>query len=269
MRKQTEAERLELVRKLLAQAESTSFPEEARTFYTRAQELMTRWAIDDAMLAGASAEAVGTIGVTRIQLDANEYRTPKVNLLHAIAMANSCRVIRSWSYHVPDPDRKSGRRRVMHVDVVGYERDRALVELVWTSLLAQAEREFLAFDVQERMREEAEMLGVRPNQRGGFRIRWHNTFMMGFISGVSKQLAHARRRTEEQAKVATPGVSIVLADRRAAVDADFEERYPSRSLARTSAGNGSARARAHGRVAGERADVGRPRVGGNRPALGP
>src|SRR5690606_31701227 len=48
--------RLDTIRALLAKAEATDFPEEAEAFFAKASELISRWAIDEALLwAGADA----------------------------------------------------------------------------------------------------------------------------------------------------------------------------------------------------------------------
>lgn len=259
-----EAERLEVIRKLLAKAESTTHVEEAEAFFAKAQELMTRWAIDDAMLKGASAEDIGTIAAEYLNIDANEYRGPKIQLLNVVARANDVRlVLIGKQRYIADPSRPQGRRRVQVVEMVGYERDRRFTELIWTSLLAQAEREFQLPDQQAAMRERMDW--EQPNKRGGFRIRWHNTFMNGYVEGVRSNLDKARKHTVEAGE---PGTSIVLASRADQVDAEFDRLHPKVGISRSSAGHGSSEAYAGGQRAGARADVGRPRVGGSRPALG-
>src|SRR5260370_42461587 len=53
---------LDRVRGLLANAESTEFPEEAEALTSRAQELMARHSIDDALLTAAGSGRPGQAG---------------------------------------------------------------------------------------------------------------------------------------------------------------------------------------------------------------
>ncbi|MGH9225939.1 MAG: DUF2786 domain-containing protein [Acidimicrobiales bacterium] len=114
---------LERVRALLAKAESTPFPEEADAFTAKAQELMARHAIDQAMLdAGGRGDSGGEIIGWRIGVD-DPYAAPKSLLLHAIAQAN-----RSHSVYSSD---------LGFATVFGTEADLEVVELLFTSLLVQ------------------------------------------------------------------------------------------------------------------------------------
>ena len=45
-----EDKRLATIRSLLAKAEATDYPEEAEAFFAKASELISRWAIDEAMI---------------------------------------------------------------------------------------------------------------------------------------------------------------------------------------------------------------------------
>lgn len=267
----TEEGRLEVIRKLLAQAESTTHPAEAETFVAKAQELMTRWAIDDEMLEASKHldEAAGEIGSELLLIDANEYRAPKINLLNTVAQANSSRIILMGKQtYVPDSSRPQGRRRVQKVELIGYGRDRAFVQMLWTSLLTQAEHEFNLPKQQESMRRQ--MNTFEPNKRGGFRIRWHNTFMTGFVSGVGLNLARSRQATVKNVdgEASSDTTTLVLASRSARVDAALADMHPRLGKAsRSSAGQGPGSAWAGGRAAGERADLGGRGRLANKPAL--
>ena len=77
---------------MLAKAESTDFPDEAEALLAKAQELMARHAIDDAMLARAGRRASDTVDTRTILVEA-PYATAKASLLGAVAQANGCRVV--------------------------------------------------------------------------------------------------------------------------------------------------------------------------------
>ena len=85
---------LERVRALLAQAESTTYEAEAETFTAKAQELMTRHAIDLAMLAEASGgnHSAGKPQTIRVPID-DPYADMKSVMLHIVAEVSRCRTV--------------------------------------------------------------------------------------------------------------------------------------------------------------------------------
>jgi hypothetical protein len=111
------------VRALLAQAESTTFPAEAEAFTAKAQELMTRHAIDHALLAGTAERSDHPI-TRRIPID-DPYVDAKSLLLQNVAKHSRCRAVYD-SHHAMS-------------SVVGFEHDLAAAELLFTSLLVQAQ----------------------------------------------------------------------------------------------------------------------------------
>lgn len=114
---------LERIRKLLAKAESTEFEEEASSLTAKAQELMTRHAIDEAMLSVDDDPASG-VRIVRIPVDA-PYADAKATLLGVVAAANRAR-----SIHLKGIDLCS---------VLGSPGALAITELLFTSLLVQAQ----------------------------------------------------------------------------------------------------------------------------------
>jgi len=117
--------KLSRVRALLAKAESSSFPEEAEALSAKAQELMTRHALDR-VLVEAGPELPAS---RRIWLD-TPYTDAKSLLVHVVAKANRCRAVYDsrWDF----------------VTVVGDEDDLDAVALLTTSLLVQATRAMIA-----------------------------------------------------------------------------------------------------------------------------
>jgi hypothetical protein len=109
---------------LLAKAESTTFEAEATAFTAKAQELMTRHAIDEAMVHDRSRRRTGQPIVIRLPIDP-PYVDAKSLLLQTVAEAGRC-------------------RSVMHVTlglstVIGFPADVATTEMLFTSLLLQAQ----------------------------------------------------------------------------------------------------------------------------------
>jgi hypothetical protein len=116
------------VRALLAKAESTAFPEEAEALSAKAQELMTRYALDRVLVESETPAADVPVS-RRLWLD-TPYLDAKSLLVHVVATANRCRA-------VFDP-------RWGFVTVVGDENDLDSVALLTTSLLVQATRAMIA-----------------------------------------------------------------------------------------------------------------------------
>jgi len=111
------------IRALLSKAEATTFAEEADAYTAKAQDLMTRYAIDEALLE--AFEGSGAVLTRRIHID-NPYAQAKVQLLSIVGDVNRVRVI--WDdFHTM-------------ATVVGMAVDLQLVEMLFTSLLVQATR---------------------------------------------------------------------------------------------------------------------------------
>jgi Protein of unknown function (DUF2786) len=114
---------LNRIRALLAKAEATSYAAEAETFTAKAQDLMTRHAIDEALLRDTD-EQVAVIAL-RVHLQ-SPYASMKATLLNAVSRANRCKVIYNASLAI--------------ATVVGVPVDVDQVEMLFTSLLIQATR---------------------------------------------------------------------------------------------------------------------------------
>jgi hypothetical protein len=221
------------VRAMLAKAESTEFPEEADAFTAKAQEMMTRHAIDVAMVTAAGAG--GRIGEgpegCRIHLDP-PYADAKASLVNAVARANRCRAVQDNS--------------LGFVTVFGFATDLAVVDVLFTSLLAQAT---VAMVVAGRV----------VNRAGVSKTRsFRQSFLLSFAHRIGERLREAAATTTKEAE-ATFGASLlpVLAQRDADVDQVVSEAFPRLREVRTRISN-EAGWKA-GRVAADQASL---RVGG-------
>lgn len=116
------------VRALLAKAEATKFPEEAEALSAKAQELMSRYSLHQAVADHDQGRAP-MASARRIWIE-SPYVRAKTALVQAVATANRCRTV--WSANLG------------FVTVIGSETDLDLVELLTTSLLVQANRAMLA-----------------------------------------------------------------------------------------------------------------------------
>ncbi|WP_433828909.1 DUF2786 domain-containing protein [Actinoplanes sp. CA-015351] len=109
------------VRALLAKAEATDFAAEAEAYSAKAQELITRYRIEV-----ITAPAVDVVPFARrIGVD-HPYENEKASLLDAVARANNCRCV--WTPELG------------FSTIFGFDADIDGVELLYTSLLVQANR---------------------------------------------------------------------------------------------------------------------------------
>ncbi|MBV9026308.1 MAG: DUF2786 domain-containing protein [Streptomycetaceae bacterium] len=192
----TETPVLVKVRGLLAKAESTEFPEEAEALTAKAQQLMAQHSIDAALL-DAKQGTQQVPGGLRLSVDA-PYEEPKVHLLQAVAEANRCRTI--WSRHLG------------FSTVVGFTADARAVELLYTSLLVQAQSALQA-------------AGTRTYKDGASRTR---SYRQSFLSAYAIRIAQRLNQVTEQATKAAskdkgPELLPVLASRAQAVDDQMDE----------------------------------------------
>jgi len=185
------------VRGLLAKAESTAFSEEAEALSAKAQELMSRHALERAVVEAEEGTDPEPASARRLWLD-NPYLGAKVLLVDAVAAANRCRTMLY--------------EKIGFVTVLGDDVDLEIVELLATSLLVQATRAMLAAGPQAR--------------RGTSRTRsYRQSFLIAFAARIRERLTMAS--DAGSAGVAAPDRLLpVLAARERVVDELFEEMFP-------------------------------------------
>ncbi|WP_251076289.1 DUF2786 domain-containing protein [Streptomyces sp. ISL-12] len=188
------------IRALLAKAEATGYPEEAEALSAKAQELMARHSIDEALLA-ARAPAPDTPGACRIGVEP-PYEQAKAVLLDAVAAANHCRAV--WN------------EALGFSTVVGFETDLAAVELLHTSLLVQAE---------------TAMTRAEAAQRAGGRKRT-KTFRQSFLAAYAHRVGTRLREAAEAPVSEDESLLPVLASREVAVTGRLERMFPETTTTR-------------------------------------
>ncbi|WP_235826171.1 DUF2786 domain-containing protein [Candidatus Frankia alpina] len=162
---------LDKVRALLAKAESTGFAEEAEALTAKAQELMARHSIDEALLAAGKGSRDSPAG-RRVGID-NPYEVAKASLLDVVADANRCRSV--WS------------KNLGFATVVGFEPDLDAAELLYTSLLVQATTAMMR-------------AGSRQDRAGRSRTRsFRQSFLASFAVRIGQRLMAATEQVSEQA----------------------------------------------------------------------
>ncbi|MFB6905474.1 DUF2786 domain-containing protein [Streptomyces bacillaris] len=200
------------IRALLAKAEATGFPEEAEALTAKAQELMARHSIDEALIAARSHSA-GSPGACRIGVEP-PYESAKAILLDAVASANRCQAV--WNGDLG------------FSTVVGFEPDLEAVELLFTSLLVQGT---------------AAMTRAEAGQRASGRKRtktFRQSFLMAYAQRLGSRLADSAERAtaeadadadtatgaDQESAAAPTGLLPVLAARDVAVTETTERMFP-------------------------------------------
>lgn len=228
---------LEKIRGLLAKAEATSFPEEAKAFFDGAQRLMTTYAIEEAELRKEGRGDQKPVVVT-VVVEA-PYANAKSTLLAVVARNMNCRVT------VPHSSVRKGKG-MWTAHLYGFPNRVTDTEMMYTSLLVQCTGEMMASE--------------KPRDVHG--KTWYNNFILGFVSEIQARLRKAKREAESQSQV---GNALVLVrDEMAAVN---------ELVGKVNRGGGNnssynAAARSAGRDAGSRASFSRGSVGGNVRAIG-
>ncbi|KQX80765.1 DUF2786 domain-containing protein [Streptomyces sp. Root1310] len=183
------------IRALLAKAEASGFPQEAEALTGKAQELMARHSVDEALL-DAQAPAPDAPGACRIGVEP-PYEQAKAVLLNAVADANHCRAV--WN----EPFAFS--------TVVGFEADLEAVELLYTSLLVQAQ---------------SAMAKAEAAQRAGGRRRtktFRQSFLAAYAHRIGTRLGEVTAAAETRV---TEELLPVLASREVAVTAATDRMFP-------------------------------------------
>lgn len=182
------------VRALLAKAESTNFEHEADALTAKAQELMARHAIDEAVANAVGDSGKETPSLRRVPVD-DPYANPKSSLLAVVSSANNVRSVWSEDFAL--------------MTLVGFEADLDAVEVLFTSLLMQASRAML------------DKGRIRDTQGRSRTRSFRQSFIVAFAERVHERLVVAARQARQAAEQDLGRDLLpVLAGRREEVD-DF------------------------------------------------
>ena len=186
--------KLSRVRALLAKAESSSFPEEAEALSAKAQELMTRYALDRVLVEAETSVPDAPVS-RRLWLD-TPYLDAKSLLVQVVAKANRCRAIfdSHWGF----------------VTVVGDENDLDSVALLTTSLLVQATRA---------------MIASGQNQAASRSRSFRQSFLVSYATRIGERLEKAAETTLAESPD-SDRLLPVLASREQRVQATFTTLFP-------------------------------------------
>lgn len=219
---------LERIRGLLAKAESTTFEAEAAAFTAKAQELMTRHAIDEAVVHDRSRHGREQPIVIRLPIDA-PYVDAKSLLLQTVAEAGRC-------------------RSVLHLElalstVVGFPADVAATEMLFTSLLLQAQTALA--DAAKRA-----PAGTRTRSQS-----YRSAFLLAYTNRIGDRLRETNDAVYAEVEAEQgPSFLPVLRSRTAAVD-DFMAQRFGETVSSPVRGGYDAAGWAGGRVAADNAQL--------------
>ena len=202
------------IRALLAKAEGTEFPEEAEALSAKAQELMAKFSLDQALVdADPEFDLPDDSGARRIWVE-TPYVSAKAQLVGAVASANRCRTV--------------SMEQLAVVTIVGAELDLRLTELLATSLLVQANRAMLD-------------AGKHIGHRGESRTRsFRQSFLMAYAQRIGERLQATTEATQAAVPEADAGRLLpVLSKREEQVDALFTKLFPDTVVRRTRITNGA------------------------------
>jgi hypothetical protein len=176
------------VRALLAKAEATEYPQEADALSAKAQELMSRYSLHEA-LADHDRSRAPAAAARRIWID-SPYAGAKAVLTQAVATANRCRAV--WAEDLG------------FLTVIGSETDLNLVELLATSLLVQANRAMLA-------------AGRQAGGGGTARTRsFRQSFLIAYATRIGERLDTANATVTAKAREDGRLLPVLVARSRAA-----------------------------------------------------
>lgn len=217
------------VEALLAKAESSEHEAERDTFIKGAQKLMTKYAIDEAMLRQASDVADIVVESIQINLDQIKYSKAIMQLVWGIAEANNCKAIATP---------KSGNKRgYAHCTVFGTPHMLELVGTLVTSLHRQLELAIRETPIPEHVHGKT----------------FKNNFARAFAYTITERLAEAKRET---LRGETKSAELVLVDEAKKADEAMRNAHPNvKSVSDSFRGN--AEGYNAGREAGMKASLSR------------
>lgn len=242
------------IAKILAKAEDPSVtPEEAETFFAKAQELMTRWSIDEAMIraAGRGADPSKVIEL-KIRFS-TQWAGPLSELCACVAQRNGCRPL------------FMKRGPTTTVFVVGIEEDVRRAEQLNSSLQIQALAALTKWWAEHQDEYQFESKGRQWRAR--------REFLHGFGWGVDLKLGEAVATAEAAAEAETEdgesgSVALVLRNKAGQIDAFIQTQYGKLRSGRSSSREGDRGASSAGVSAGREANTSTSgRVGGGRGSL--
>ncbi len=236
------------ITKLLRKAESTT-PEEAESLMEKAQQLMTQYAVDQAMLDALADQNREEIVEIEIAFTGT-YREAHRQIAQVIARHNNCRVL------VSTRDWVKPKAKVLHV--IGFKSDTARVELLNTSLQIQCSGALMKWWRNDRpaLYSQPKIFKARRQFIMSYAYGVDSVLDRAVKSGVEEAAKEHAERVQESETEASESVALVLRTRKEKVDDWIDEKYGKlRSGRGRSYDHGGYAAANAGHAAGQRADV--------------
>ena len=227
---------IDKIRKLLAKAEATDNAHEAEAFSAKAAQLIAAHRVDPDHVAEATTH--GRLGLRRIAIGRGAYVRARLALLSAVARHQDCEVVFETT---------GGATTAI---VAGYEADLDVMEVLYTSLHAQAA---------------SQMTLVRRSTPAATQ-RWRRSFLFGFAERVAQMLGAARDAAARTAPPSAGDGSLPAVPAREAQVRRFAASAFGRVVAARPPAPAQASAWRDGHRAAGGVDLGRSRIMG-RPAL--
>lgn len=238
---------------LMNMANDPALGEEARENYlAKAYELMTKWQIDDAMLAAVKDGKIEKIAKRVIVLTTpTTYSLEYADLVASVAVAMGARGFVSKVFW---QGKKFIRAGYYNAVIVGFESDLDTIELLATSLSVQCE-----MAVGQAAKKNPLAHRMTASQKYNFK----RSFLVGFKIEVKRRIEAMRKQTVADSE--TKGAELVLVDRTARVDEWVtKEMQIGKAVDRRYGANGYG----DGQRAGAKANIGQNELGPKRKAIG-
>jgi hypothetical protein len=234
---------------LLSKAAQAGTAEEAEAFTKKAQELMSKYAIDEAMVAEAAGKKSKSMTIIEDSIVyLGSYSRAHYQIGHVIAQANECRtLITKGGFNV---DKGKYDQYMMTLHVIGFEEDVKRVKMLNSALQIQAQG---ALNRWWKGLEHTNLMSAMQKYKD------RRQFLLSFANGLHIQLtnaAEAARKRAEEERGSDNSVALVLRDKKSRVDEWVDQTYGRlRSVWPREYGGTTAAAQA-GKAAGLRADAG-------------
>lgn len=239
--------RIDLIEKLLRKAERAGTQEEAETFYAKAQELMSKWAIDEAMLNVNSDEARQQIVAEWIEVNKSGFWKSNCQLMFLIAKANDVQAIRIEPFTPTKAERERGYRlRKPKMHLIGYSSDVEHVKMMYASMRVQITRAGNSVIPEY----------VRSDTREAF--VWRRSFLEAFAGRIYERMMESKQaaRRAAEKEYGSNSLALVLVSKSDLVRSEFERIYPDARPINRRSQMVNAHGANEGRKAADRADVG-------------
>lgn len=228
---------------LLAKAERTDNEHEREAYLAKAQELQTKYAIEQGMIDRARGDQTATETIVQARF-CEERNTPlikaKRNLVMWLAEVNNCFPV-------------MGYRRA-YMEITGFESDVRMVQNLYSSILLQLQTAMQAAE--------------RRGEPVGTVASWRVSYAHAYVRRVGNRLLAAKHAATSGADSA-PGSALVLVNRADRAKTHAEEVYGGlRKGRRIPTSDNNAAGREAGYRDGNRADLGGERLSGSRKEIG-